>query len=337
MPPPRARTAPIPGLAWDAVDLAPIVLVRGKEDLLAERALSRLERLARERVEGAGVALEVTQVEAASYEAGRLAVLASPSLFAEPRHVVISGLEALTDACQSDLLAYLTDPAPDVTLVLRHASGVRGKKLLDALAAAKVPQVACEEIPDREKGHFVAEEFRRAHRRIEPPAVVALVDAIGSDLRELAAAAAQLITDTSGAVTAADVDRYYGGRVEATGFRVADAAVTGRAGEALALARHAMASGTDPVPLVAALALKLRGMAKVAASRGRQLPTASLGMAPWQVDRAKRDLNGWTPEGLAAAISAVAAADAEVKGESRSPQYAVERAVLRIAQARGSN
>lgn len=334
---PPARRSPTPGVSWDAVELAPIVLVRGKEDLLAERALDRLERLARARGEqsGPGVVLEVTKLEAAGYESGRLAMLASPSLFAEPRHIEITGLEALTDACQADVLAYLGDPAPDVTLVLRHSSGVRGKKLLDALAAAKVPQVACDEIADRDKGGFVAEEFRRARRRIEGPAVVALVDAVGSDLRELSAAAAQLASDTTGTVTVADVDRYYGGRVEATGFRVADAAVAGQAGEALALARHAMASGTDPVPLVAALALKLRSMGKVAASRGRGAPAASLGLAPWQIDRAKRDLQGWTPEGLAAAISAVAAADAEVKGEGRSPQFAVERAVLRIAEARG--
>jgi DNA polymerase-3 subunit delta len=53
------------------------------------------------------------------------------------------------------------------------------------------------------------------------------------------------------------------------------------------------------------------------------------------VDRALRELRGWTPEGLAAAISAVAQADADVKGEGRDPHYAVERAVLAIAAASG--
>ncbi|HEY5553336.1 MAG TPA: DNA polymerase III subunit delta, partial [Cellulomonas sp.] len=36
---------------------------------------------------------------------------------------------------------------------------------------------------------------------------------------------------------------------------------------------------------------------------------------------------------LAAAITAVAQADAEVKGASRDPEFAVERAVLRVASA----
>lgn len=333
---PPKRRQPVPGLAWDEVDLAPIVLVRGKEDLLAERAFVRLRQLAREHAEAndPDLTLEVTRLEAALYEHGHLTTLASPSLFAEPRHIEITGLEAMSEPFATDVLAYLNDPAPDVTLVLRHAGGQRGKKVLDALSAAKVPTVSCEEIGERDKAAFVSAEFRRAKRRIDADAVVALVEAVGSDLRELAAAADQLMTDTTGTITTEVIDRYYGGRVEATGFKVADAAVAGQTGHALALARHAMATGTDPVPLVAALALKLRSMGKVAAMRGRNIPAGKLGLAPWQIDRAKRDLQGWTPEGLAGAISAVAAADAEIKGEGRAPQFAVERAVIQISHAR---
>lgn len=333
--PPKRRAA-TPGIAWDEVALAPIVLVRGKEDLLAERAITRLRRLAREQAEASdpGLTLEVTQLEAATYQSGQLATLSSPSLFAEPRHLEITGLEALSEAFAADLVDYLRDPAPDVSVVLWHAGGQRGKKVLEALTTASVPTVVCDEVAERDKGAFVSAEFRRAKRRIEGDAVIALVEAVGSDLRELASAADQLVSDTTGTISAEVIDRYYGGRVEATGFKVADAAVAGQAGQALALARHAMATGTDPVPLVAALALKLRSMGKVAAMRGRSIPAGKLGLAPWQIDRAKRDLQGWTPEGLAGAISAVAAADAEIKGEGRAPQFAVERAVLQVAQAR---
>src|SRR5665648_814229 len=109
---------------------------------------------------------------------------------------------------------------------------------------------------------------------------------------------------------------------------------TSCAGEAVALLRHALATGSDPVPLVAALAIKLRTLAKVGAARGQGLdPVRDLGLASWQVDRARRELRAWTPESLAGAICAVAQADAEVKGASRDPVFAVERAVLRIAEA----
>ena len=184
-------------------------------------------------------------------------------------------------------------------LVLRHGGGVRGKKLLDLLRSTGVPTVACDVIKsDSDKSAFVTAELRRAGRRADAAAVRALVDAVGSDLRELAAACAQLVADTSGLIGADVVERYYGGRIEATGFRVADAAVAGNAGQAVALLRHALATGVDPVPIVAALAAKLRVLAKVAAVRGRGAGAVrDLGLAPWQTDRAMSDLRRWTPGG----------------------------------------
>ena len=140
---------------------------------------------------------------------------------------------------------------------------------------------------DGDKSAFVTAELRRAGRRADAQAVRALVDAVGSDLRELAASCAQLVADTTGLIGPEAVERYYGGRIEATGFRVADAAVAGQSGQAVALLRHALATGVDPVPVVAALAAKLRVLAKVAAVRGRGAGAVrDLGLAPWQTDRA---------------------------------------------------
>ena len=199
--------------------------------------------------------------------------------------------------------------------------------------------MACDAITsDADKSAFVTAELRRAGRRADAQAVRALVDAVGSDLRELAASCAQLVADTTGLIGAEAVERYYGGRIEATGFRVADAAVAGQAGQAVALLRHALATGVDPVPMVAALAAKLRDAreGRRGARHAGRCALRDLGLAPWQVDRAMSDLRRWTPEGLASAIAAVAQADAEVKGEGRDPQFAVERAVLRVAGAVGS-
>ncbi len=261
----------------------------------------------------------------------------SPSLFGEAKVVVLGAAEAAGEALVREVIDYVARPDPDTVLVVVHAGGVRGKKILDAVRKSGASVVGAEPIKkDADKAAFVSAEFRRAHRRIDAAGVRTLVDAVGSDLRDLAAACAQLIADTDGTVHEAVVDRYYGGRVEATGFRVADAAAAGNGAQAVALLRHALATGADPVPIVAALALKLRNLAKVGASRGRGgVSAGDLGMAPWQVDRARRELAGWTPEGLATAITAVARADAEVKGEGRDPVFAVERAVLMIAGAHG--
>ena len=335
----RRPTSPAPsthrsggqGLAWDSVELAPVVLVTGTEQLLGERAVAGLVAAAR----ALDASTEVTVLEAAAYTGGTLGVVTSPSLFGEARVVVVQGLEQGTEELLADTLAYLRSPAPDVVLVLAHRGGQRGKKLLDAVRATHAPVVVCDPIKkDGDKVAFASAELRRAGRRADVAAVRALVEAVGADLRELAAACAQLAADTAGVIGVDVVARYYGGRIEATGFRVADAAIAGQAGQAVVLLRHALATGADPVPLVAAIAAKLRVLAKVAATRGRGAAAVrDLGLAPWQVDRALKDLSRWTPEGLAAAITAVAQADAEVKGEGRDPVFAVERAVLRVASA----
>lgn len=325
---PSSRPA---GLAWHAAPLAPVVLVSGAEGLLAERAVGLVLDQARER----HGEIEVSELDASGYEPGALEVLASPSLFGEPRVVVVDKVEACNDAFLSDAIGYLERAEDDVVLVLRHGGGVRGKKLLDAVRSGGHPVVVCDVIKkDSDKTAFVTDELRRAGRRADAGGVRALVEAVGSDLRELASAVAQLVADTTGTIGAPVVERYYAGRIEATGFRVADAAIAGDIAGAVSLLRHALATGVDPVPLVAALAAKLRTLAKVAATRGRGgVSAGDLGLAPWQVERAQRDLKRWTPETLAFAISAVAQADAEVKGESRDPQFAIERAVLRVAEA----
>lgn len=331
----KRRTAtPATGRSWDEPTLAPVVLVRGAEPLLAERAVDGVVGLARAR----DPEIEKVELEGTTYGPGQLVVAASPSLFGEAKIVVVRSAESGTEDLMADLISYVGSPDEETVLVVVHGGGQRGKKMLDTITKSGAPVMVCEPVTkDGEKASFVAGEFKAARRRADAEAVRALVDALGSDLRELASACSQLIADTTGTITAATVDKYYGGRVEATGFRVADAAVAGDAGGAVALLRHALDTGLDPVPIVAALALRLRNLAKVASMRGGGgFAARDIGMAPWQVDRARKDLRSWTPEGLAAAISAVAQADADVKGESRDPVFAVERAVLTIARSRRS-
>jgi DNA polymerase-3 subunit delta len=221
--------------------------------------------------------------------------------------------------------------------VVTHSGAQRGKRAVDALVRQKARVVECPAIKtDRDKTDFVANEFRREGRKATPEAVRALVEALGRDTRELASAIAQLVADTEGVVDDRVVELYHGGKVEATGFRVADAAVAGQTGEALRLLRHAIATGVDPVPIVAVLASSLRQLVKVgSAGRGSSQQLAKqLGLAPWQVDKARRQLSHWTADGLGRAIQAAAAADVEVKGGGRDPVFAVERAILSITAAR---
>lgn len=318
-------------VSWRNAEPAPVVLLSGPEEYLASRARDRIRELLREQQPD----IELVRFDAAGYASGELTLQSSPSLFGETKLIEATNLASMNDDFLTDTLAYLADPAPDVFLVLHHSGGNRGKKLLDALKGAGTPVVEC--LPfkkDTEKLEFVTTEFKSARRRIDPMAARALVNAVGSKLSDLAAACQQLISDASGDVTEEMVERYYGGRVEATAFKVADAALAGRGGQALSMLRHALSTGVDPVPLVAALAMKVRAVARVANLRGSSATLAKeLGMAPWQVDQARRDAQRWSSESLIEAVQALAEADAQVKGAGRDPVYAVERAVTVIALA----
>jgi DNA polymerase III subunit delta len=326
---PRSRTTASNTATWRDVTPAAVVLVGGPEEYLGIRAMDRV----RSQVRAAEPDVEISRLNAGTYESGSLAMVVSPSLFGESKLIEVEAVEAMNDSFLADALAYLAHPEPDAVLVLRHGGGVRGKKLLDAIKAGGWPVVDCQPLKkDADKSAFVVSEFKAASRRIEPDAVHALVNAVGANLSELAAACSQLIADAATAVDTAMVDRYYGGRIEATAFKVADAAMAGNGPLALSTLRHALATGADPVPLVAALAAKLRTVAKVAGAQGSSAQIArQLGMQPWLVEQAQRDVRRWTPEGLVRSIQVTAEADAQVKGESRDPVYAVEHAVTVIA------
>lgn len=323
---PSGRSAITDGPQWFDASAAPLVLLLGPEQVLAQRAIERIVAQVR-KSQGAA---DVHRIDAAAYSVGGLRIATSPSLFAEPSVVVVESAESMNDEFLTDALAYVEAPETDAVVVIVHGGGNRGKRLLDTLKAKSAPVYACAAIKkEGDLVDFAMGEFKRAERTAAAAAVRALVSAIGSDTAQISAACAQLMADVDGGITEQVVARYYGTRVNATGFEVADAAISGNTAQALALVRHALTTGTDPVPLVAALAMKLRTLAKVAASRGRNV---DVGLAPWQVERARKDLRHWDGERLAAAIEAVAAADHEIKGASRAPSFALERAVRKVSQ-----
>lgn len=326
---PARRPAPATGPTWRDVEPAPLVLLTGPEDYLAARARDRVRTLLKEQ----RGPVEQSVVDASAYAPGQLAALASPSLFDDAKLIHVTGLAAMNDDLLADGLAYAAAPDPDVVVVWEHSGGNRGKKLLDALKAAGAQVVECRPLKnDRDKSEFVLSEFRSHRRRIDPDAARALAAAVGSSTAELAAACAQLLSDGPATITFDDVEKYYGGRVEATAFKVADAALAGRTEAALKLWRQALDTGVDPVPMVGALAAKLRTIAQVHGTSGGSARLAQrVGAAPWQVERAQEEGRRFAEADLVRMLGALAEADAQVKGEGRDPAYAVERAITTIA------
>jgi len=315
-------------------DLMGLTLIQGGESILADRAIAA--------VIASRPTATTTQLDCGEIELGAITDALAPSLFGEDRTIILREIQELAQELQEEITEYLTNPDESVHLVLWHKGGVKGKALLDKVKKLKPEIIQADTIKkDGDKAQFVHDEFARAGRKITVDAVQALVDALGSDLRELSGAASQLASDTAAGKTidVDDVEKFQRGRVETTGFDVADATLDGKTDLALITLRQALTSGVDPVLITSALASSIRTLAKVSgASRGAKSfdLAGSLGLPPWQIDKARRQLQGWNPATLTAAVVTLAQADADIKGASADPGYALERCILEIARGRSA-
>ncbi len=233
----------------------------------------------------------------------------------------------------------LAAPSDQVNLVLVHPGVAKGKALLDAVRTAGAAVLECPKLTRQEERlAFLRSEVAAAGGAITSDAAAALLDAVGSDLREIAIACSQLVSDTGGHIDAAGVARYHRGRAEVTGFAVADRAVVGDVPGALEALRWALSVGVAHVLVADALADGVRTVARVS-SAGRSDPytlASRLGMPPWKVRRAQSQSRGWSEPGLARALRVVADLNADVKGAAADAGYALEAAVLALASARAS-
>ena len=321
-----------------------MTVVVGEEELLVERAVSTAVALATSAA-GAGpdegddgTGAGVHDVAAAGLTVGELSGLTAPSLFGGGCVVVVRSAQDAGKDLSAQLMKLARAPEPDVFLILTHAGGAKNKALLADLLSVGARRVDCPSIKRfGERMDFLRGEFRRSGRKADDSGLRALLDAVGTDLRDLAAACSQLSADTTGVINQAAVARYYQGRAEATGFSVADKACEGNLAGALEQLRWALATGTSPVLISSALAQGVRTLGLVG-SVGRGLSpnalAAELGMPPWRIDKARQQLSGWTSEGLATAHAAIAEADVQVKGEGASAGYALERVISTIVACR---
>lgn len=313
--------------------LGRVVLVSGPEALLAERAVDELLDRFREQAPGG----EVTEVEAATLDPGRLAEVTGPSLFADRRAAVIGDLASLPSDLLDPVARLGEHPDPELAVILVHGGGTRPKALLDRLSAARVETIACVPVKAWDLPQFVTAEVRRIGGSIEPAAPPLLVDAVGHELRPLVGAVAQLVADAEdGRVTGAQIRRYFAGRAEVSSFAVADAALLRQTGRALEQLRWATATGVAPVLVTSALASGLRSLAKFVTAPGslREAELArEVGVPPWKLKSLRTQARSWDPDALAVALRAVASADAAVKGAAGDADFALEQAVLAICRA----
>jgi DNA polymerase-3 subunit delta len=310
-----------------------VVIVVGDEELLSTRAI---ESVCAE-VRAADPQVDIHERTSAEIEPTELFELLSPSLFGGRQVLVVRGAQDLRIAAVQALTPFIQNPADDVTIVLQHVGGAKGKAFLDVARKAGAFEIKCVKLARaEERVDFIRSEVRRAGGTISPEAVTNLLDSVGSDLRELASVCNQLVSDSGGTITVDLVAAYHRGRVEVTGFAVSDRAVVGDLPGALETLRWAMSIGVPHVVIADALADGVRSVARISgAGRGNAYELAQqLGMPPWKVKRAQSQSRGWTEPGLRRALSVVADLNADVKGAAADTGYALERAIGRLVRAR---
>ncbi len=311
-------------------------LILGDEDLLVERAIAVVLRKARSSA-GTGSSradVPVDRLRAGEVNTSELAELLSPSLFADERVVVLeSAAEAGKDAV-AIIESAAADVPPGTVLVVVHSGGGRAKALAARLQKLGAHVHPCARVTKAsERADFVRREFRALRVKADDETVAAVLDAVGSDLRELASACSQLVADTGGNLDAASVRRYHSGKAEVKGFAIAEKAVVGDVAGAAEALRWAMMGGEPRVVLADALAEAVHTIARVAPMSGDPYRLAGeLGMPPWRVQKAQKQARRWSRESVAEAMRLLAVLNADVKGAAANADYALETAVRAVAE-----
>ena len=305
----------------------------GEEELLRARAVSAVRAAVREQHADS----EEHELAAAGLPIGDLAEVLAPSLFGGHRLVVVTGVHEAAGALADQLISYTKDPDPELTLVVVHNGGKRNEALLKAFRAAGAAVDDCPRISSAgERIAFLRNEVRHAGGRITPDAATALLEAVGNDLRNLSAAASQLVSDFGGVVDADAVARFHRGQAEVTGFTVAERVLVGDSAGSIEMLRWALDRGVAHVLIADALADGVRTAARVASLNTTNTGDLArqLKLPPWKVKKAQSQGRGWSIDGLQQAIVVAAELNADVKGAAASADYALERAVRRIIRIR---
>ncbi len=269
-----------------------------------------------------------TEVDAETIES----LLGTPPMMADRRVVVLRDVGALKKPARAALDRYLAKPASDAVIVLVSAasSGAPDKGLEAKTTAVEFPILTEDRIP-KWIAHHVTTELRGS---ITPGAATLLLEAIGTDLPQIASELEKLMSYADGAeIDEAAVTAIVGIRHGETLADVLDAVAARDPIRAIALLPHVLSlPKTSAVSMVMALTTQMLALAwgRVLRDEGRsssEVERAYFGLLkessamtgrPWgdAVRCWAKALDSWTSAELTRAIDALLVADVALK-ESR--------------------
>ena len=248
--------------------------------------------------------LRATEVDAADWQGGELQDLATPSLFGEPRALLVSDVRSLPKDAMAELATYLAAPDPDAPLVLCCTTAERGKppaallKLVEPIGTVSQVAVARKDL----EGWVL----QRAHRHaldLSPPAARVLVDTIGVETARLAAAVQQLASAFAGQrVGPAQVHQQFRGLGEQKTWDLCDKAFGRDLPGAIRSLRAIEESGDEALMVLGGIASRVRDLIRVR-SLPERLPAGEVAKRAglrfdWQARRYLQQARHYTVEDL---------------------------------------
>ena len=300
----------------------PLYLVTG-EAFLAEEALDRI------RSESGTDPLSEVSLDAGSSAREILEALETPSLLGGKRLVVINGAESLKKEQVEALTRYVEAPAPSSVLVLISSGRI---KLADVAKKAGIV-MQLEPPRGRRLVSWVRERARRHSLKLDDKGAWALVDSVGTELRDLDAALSQLATrlGTGAQAGAAEVRTAFPRLADQRIYAFTDAVGERRLDQAMTALRRLLDQGEPPLVLFGALSAHVRRLLLAHGVDNARAAASVFGMPEWRAERLLKQARSYKEEDLVCALSVLAEADVEMKaGDAPLQEVPLEQAVVLI-------
>ena len=301
-------------------NLPKITLITGTADLLVDRALEKVWTALKSNIKE----INKLEIDAKSEESYAQFVDAmSPNLFGSSYLVIVDNINVAEDKLDEKLVEVLRNAEANISeenfLVVIHRGGSGGTGIVKALQKQKAIEIKCETIESSNQFlNFMRSEFKKNKRVVEEDALIALRDAIGQELDELAGAINQLCFDiVEEKITLDAVKKYYEGNAAVKVYDISNALWNADTQSALKNLNDLLEQDSNSfVFVVSVLAGSLRKLVKLAG-----LPTSAtklqiaqeLKINPNQVEYLTPQLKNWTPTSLANAVVELAKVDALVR------------------------
>lgn len=250
--------------------------------------------------------------------------LDTPAMFGDGRFVIVRGQAGPLDAEVERLTAWAESPPPGLACALVVGRATKLRKALGR--GAEVIEASAPK--PWETGAWVVTHMKGRGRQMTPEAAEALVEALGTDLRELATACEQLTLATSTRIGVDVVQRMFRG-LDSQLYTFLDALLQRDRSAALKHLHSLLGVGEyHPLVLTATLAKQYRALA---AGKGTERVAAAtlakeLDITVGYVNRAFKHGRNFTPEDVRTGFRLIADADDTLKGGERGnelPEHVV--------------